>query len=120
MAEALQAVKDQGLKEPDWPNFDLEGVYMRLDIPRIFPRLMKQLEYHKPGIVLWYLLQFKTVCLLFLQFVRYAVANRQMVICALLMMHTKCLAQQANCDRHDGKQDQDCTDQPELQHNSEM
>lgn len=46
---ALQAVQDKGMKPDDWPIFDLEGVYMRLDIPKVVPHLMKQLDIYKSG-----------------------------------------------------------------------
>lgn len=46
----FQAVADKGLREPDWP-LEMEGIYMRLDIPKIVPHLMKQLEDHKPGMI---------------------------------------------------------------------
>lgn len=45
----MQAVADKGLRDKDWP-LEMEGIYMRLDIPLIVPHLMRQLEDHIPGV----------------------------------------------------------------------
>ncbi|KAL3162680.1 hypothetical protein ABBQ38_008725 [Trebouxia sp. C0009 RCD-2024] len=44
----LQRVVDKGLRDSKWIR-DVEGTYMRLDIPVIMPHLLKQLEERKPG-----------------------------------------------------------------------
>ncbi len=44
----LQNVVDRGLRDQKWYD-DVEGTYMRLDIPLIMPHLLKQLEERKQG-----------------------------------------------------------------------
>ena len=44
----MQRVVDKGVRDSKWLQ-DVEGTYMRLDIPIIMPHLLKQLEEHKPG-----------------------------------------------------------------------
>ena len=44
----MQRLADRGIKEEKWVR-DVEGVYMRLDIPLIMPHLLKQLEDRKQG-----------------------------------------------------------------------
>ena len=45
----MQAVANAGLRAADWPE-EVEGTYLRMDIPGIVPRLLQQLEQHKPGL----------------------------------------------------------------------
>ena len=44
----MQRVVDKGVREQKWLQ-DVEGTYMRLDIPHIMPHLLNQLEERKQG-----------------------------------------------------------------------
>lgn len=44
----MQRVVDKGVRDAKWLQ-DVEGTYMRLDIPRIVPHLLEQLEERKEG-----------------------------------------------------------------------
>ena len=44
----LQRVVNKGVRDQQWFT-DVEGTYMRLDIPLIVPQLLKQLEDRKLG-----------------------------------------------------------------------
>ena len=44
----LQAVAALGLRAADWPE-EVEGTYMRMDVPHIVPDLLTWLEGQKPG-----------------------------------------------------------------------
>lgn len=44
----VQAVADAGLRSRDWPE-EVEGTYLRMDIPAIVPHLLQQLEHHRPA-----------------------------------------------------------------------
>ena len=44
----MQRVVDKGVRDAKWLR-DVEGTYMRLDIPHIMPHLLKQLEERKQG-----------------------------------------------------------------------
>ena len=44
----VQAVADRGLRDAKWVE-DVEGTYMRLDIPLIMPHLLEQLEERQLG-----------------------------------------------------------------------
>ena len=44
----VQAVADRGLRDAKWVE-DVEGTYMRLDIPLIMPHLLDQLEERQLG-----------------------------------------------------------------------
>ncbi len=46
--DMLQNVVDRGLRDQKWYD-DVEGTYMRLDIPLIMPHLLNQLEERKQG-----------------------------------------------------------------------
>lgn len=48
----LQDVVNRGLRDQKWYE-DVEGTYMRLDIPLIMPHLLKQLEERKQGEFSW-------------------------------------------------------------------
>ena len=43
----MQAAADAGLRKPHWPA-QVEGTYLRMDIPAILPRLLQQLNQHRP------------------------------------------------------------------------
>lgn len=45
----LQAVAALGLRAADWPE-EVEGTYMRMDVPHIVPNLLTWLEGQKPGV----------------------------------------------------------------------
>ncbi len=49
----MQDVADRGLRTQKWVT-DVEGTYMRLDIPLIMPHLLDQLEDRKLGMQLWH------------------------------------------------------------------
>lgn len=46
--DILQDVVNRGLRDQKWYE-DVDGTYMRLDIPLIMPHLLKQLEDRKQG-----------------------------------------------------------------------
>ncbi|KAL0017739.1 hypothetical protein WJX77_009495 [Trebouxia sp. C0004] len=45
----LQAVAEAGLRGADWPE-EVEGTYLRMDVPHIVPHLLSWLEQQKPGV----------------------------------------------------------------------
>ena len=45
----MQAVAQAGLRDPGWPE-EVEGTYLRMDIPGIVPHLLQQLDQHRPGL----------------------------------------------------------------------
>lgn len=47
---SLQAVAKTGLRPAEWPE-EVEGTYLRMDVPHIVPHLLKWLEGQKPGAV---------------------------------------------------------------------
>ena len=46
----MQAVVEAGLRGADWPE-EVEGTYLRMDVPHIVPHLLSWLEQQKPGTV---------------------------------------------------------------------
>ena len=56
----MQRIVDKGLRDDKWHR-DVEGTYMRLDIPQIMPHLLSQLEERRQGWSLRCL--FDTVCI---------------------------------------------------------
>ena len=44
----MQRVVDKGVRDVNWLK-NVEGTYMRLDIPHIMPHLLQQLEERKQG-----------------------------------------------------------------------
>ena len=45
----MQAAAEAGSRAPDWPG-QVEGTYLRMDIPGIVPHLLQQLDQHRPGL----------------------------------------------------------------------
>ncbi len=44
----MQAVVEAGLRGADWPE-EVEGTYLRMDVPHVVPHLLSWLEQQKPG-----------------------------------------------------------------------
>jgi hypothetical protein len=46
----MQALAEAGLRGADWPE-EVEGTYLRMDVPHVVPHLLSWLEQQKPGTV---------------------------------------------------------------------